>query len=369
MANHPEKQHGTGSHSHHHILPNKVLFGIGGGLLVLTVITVAIAGVDLGRLNFIVAMAVASFKAALVALFFMNLWYDRKENGVIFATSFLFLAIFIVLTSMDLFFRGDVYVKGPLMAAETKSKLKDPWISKPELVARGKELYVLNCASCHGNEGKGDGPAAAALVPHPRNFTDLAGWKNGRKPTMVFKTLKEGIPGSSMASFATLPSDDRWALTHYVVSLNAAAPDKDTPDDFKKAGVDPSGGGEAVEKSISVQLAMERMSVPEVHAAQGMAMTLDAVAVERPLTGVASVYATNCASCHGSRGEGGIKVRNLGVNPVAYVTTEPFSASSLSADAFNRVVINGLPGELMPSFGNLSGAELRDLYQYVRSLR
>jgi len=36
---------------------------------------------------------------------------------MIFGTSFLFLAIFIVLTSTDLFFRGDVYVKGPLVAA------------------------------------------------------------------------------------------------------------------------------------------------------------------------------------------------------------------------------------------------------------
>jgi caa(3)-type oxidase subunit IV len=376
MANHPSDphhQHGSSGHSHHHILPNKVLFGIGGSLLALTLITVWVAGIDLGKLNFVVAMAVASLKATLVALFFMNLWYDRKENGIIFATSFLFLAIFLVLTSMDLFFRGDVYVKGPLTAAaSSKSKLKDPWISKPELVAHGKELFAANCSSCHGLEGKGNGPAASALVPPPRNFTQSAGWKNGRKVTMVFKTLKEGIPGSAMASFGTLPADDRWALTHYVLSLNPAPVDKDTPEDFKKAGVDQSGGGEAVEQVIPVALAMERMTVQEVHGGS-MATPLGAVPTEGlPASGAARTFATSCAQCHGARGEGGIKVKNLGVNPIAYVTTSPFgsqSAGLASQDAFNRIVIHGLPGEIMPGNGQLSGSELSGLYQYIRGLR
>lgn len=373
MANHPDNhhQHGSSGHAHHHILPNKILFGIGGGLLLLTVITVWVAGIDLGKLNFVVAMAVATLKATLVALFFMNLWYDRKENGVIFATSFLFLSIFMVLTAMDLFFRGDVYVKGPLVA-EAKSKLKDPWISKPELIAHGKELYVLNCASCHGNEGKGDGPAASALIPPPRDFTKPEGWKNGRKPTMVFKTLKEGIPGSAMASFGTLPADDRWALTHYVISVSPAPVAKDTPEDFKKAGVDPAGGGEAVERVIPVALAMERMAVAEVRGGS-MATPPDAVPAEGvPTSGPARLFAISCAQCHGARGEGGIKVRNLGVNPIAYVTTEPFNARTAglaSQEAFNRLVIQGLPGELMPGNGQLSGGELSGLYQYIRSLR
>jgi caa(3)-type oxidase subunit IV len=378
MANHPENNghsgHGSTGGSHHHILPNKVLFGIGGALLVLTVLTVAVAHVDLGRLNFVVAIAIAAFKATLVALFFMNLWYDRKENGVIFATSFLFLAIFIVLTSMDIFFRGDVYVKGPLMAAQAKSKLKNPWISTPQLVAHGKELFAVNCTSCHGIEGKGDGPAASALVPHPRNFTSTEGWKNGRKATMIFKTLKEGLPPSAMASFATLPADDRWALAQYVLSLNPTPPAKDTPEDFKKAGVDMNGGGEAEEKVIPVQLAMERMAVDEAHAAtNGMAMSSDAVqSTGLPASGAARIYATSCAQCHGAHGQGGIKVKNLGVYPSAYITTKPFSGSSAglaSAEAFNRIVIQGIPGDVMPGNGQLSGGELHDLYQYVRSLR
>src|SRR4051812_12500711 len=106
MSNH---EHGHSKH-HHHIMPNSVAVTIGTILLILTGVTVFVAGIDLGKLNFLVAFFVATVKAMLVMLFFMNLLYDRRENGVIFGASFLFLAIFIVLTSTDLFFRGNVYV-------------------------------------------------------------------------------------------------------------------------------------------------------------------------------------------------------------------------------------------------------------------
>jgi hypothetical protein len=39
--------------------------------------------------------------------------------------------------------------------------------------------------------------------PPPRNFTSAEAWKNGKKPTQIFKTLKEGLPPSAMASYAT----------------------------------------------------------------------------------------------------------------------------------------------------------------------
>lgn len=40
--------------------------------------------------------------------------------------------------------------------------------------AKGKTIYTNLCASCHGNGGKGDGPAAAALNPKPKDLTDKA---------------------------------------------------------------------------------------------------------------------------------------------------------------------------------------------------
>ena len=39
---------------------------------------------------------------------------------------------------------------------------------------RGRTLYKANCAACHGDQGHGDGPAAAAFNPKPRNHADAA---------------------------------------------------------------------------------------------------------------------------------------------------------------------------------------------------
>lgn len=88
--------------------------------------------------------------------------------------------------------------------------------ASPEIIAKGKELFTTNCASCHGDAGKGDGPGAAALNPKPRNFALNDNWKNGRNLTSMFKTLEEGITGSGMTSYQFLPVADRIMIIHYV---------------------------------------------------------------------------------------------------------------------------------------------------------
>jgi len=260
-----------------------------------------------------------------------------------------------------------------MAAANTKSKLKNPWVSTPELVAKGKELFAAQCVACHGAEGKGDGPAASALNPHPRNFTATEGWKNGRKPTMVFKTLKEGLPPSAMASFATLPSDDRWALTHYVLSLGPK-PQDDTPADFAKVGIDPNkaGGGEKEDATIPIEVAMEREAVAEgpTEAKAELYHPVETSEGETISNNGKHLYNSHCIQCHGDRGQGGIKVRTLGVNPVAFVTTASFKhADALkSPESFGHLVIRGLPGEIMPGVGHLSNSEIKELYQFVKGL-
>jgi len=95
-------------------------------------------------------------------------------------------------------------------------------------LAKGKELFKNTCAACHGDLGNGDGPGGAALNPKPRNFHAKEGWKNGRKLSDIFKTLEEGIPNSGMISYNFMPLEDRFALLHYVRSL-----EKDFPETTK----------------------------------------------------------------------------------------------------------------------------------------
>jgi mono/diheme cytochrome c family protein len=94
-----------------------------------------------------------------------------------------------------------------------------------EIVAKGKASYEINCASCHGDKGLGDGVAAAALEPKPRNLV-TGTFKQGAKPEQVFATLAKGVAGTTMAPFGHLAEEERWALAYYVVELRGAKPAK-----------------------------------------------------------------------------------------------------------------------------------------------
>jgi high-affinity iron transporter len=88
------------------------------------------------------------------------------------------------------------------------------------VIAEGRALYAQNCSSCHGNAGRGDGPAALTLDPAPADFS-AGKFKYGGKPEEIFKTLEEGIPNSMMVSYKYLSAVQRWSLVAYVESLKA----------------------------------------------------------------------------------------------------------------------------------------------------
>ncbi|HLZ33380.1 MAG TPA: c-type cytochrome [Nitrospira sp.] len=96
--------------------------------------------------------------------------------------------------------------------------LTSPLPDSPEMVEKGKALYQGKgtCFNCHGNEGMGDGPAAAALDPSPRNFHHHGFWRH-RTEGEIFWVIKHGSPGTSMIGFGDLLSDEEiWAVIQYV---------------------------------------------------------------------------------------------------------------------------------------------------------
>jgi high-affinity iron transporter len=89
-------------------------------------------------------------------------------------------------------------------------------------VALGKKVYGERCFACHGATGGGDGPAAAAIVPPPRNFHDPVFWR-GRTPAQLKLTVRDGRPGTMMAPFAgTLSEAEIDAVVAYVSTFRPA---------------------------------------------------------------------------------------------------------------------------------------------------
>ena len=99
-------------HDGHHILPLNTYLKVLVALLILTVLTVAVAkpvsGFDAGVMNAFIAFLVATVKAVLVMAIFMGLKYDKKLHLVIFLTGVFFLVVMILFSVLDIYTRVHV---------------------------------------------------------------------------------------------------------------------------------------------------------------------------------------------------------------------------------------------------------------------
>ena len=97
---------------------------------------------------------------------------------------------------------------------------------QPDL-KKAKQLYAEQCASCHGTEGFGDGPAAAGMEPPPINFHDIERYKQ-RTLFGLHSTITQGVSDTAMKAYDQLSDNDRWSLAFYVGGLAVQASDIDT---------------------------------------------------------------------------------------------------------------------------------------------
>ncbi len=99
------------------------------------------------------------------------------------------------------------------------SALRDPLPNTAATLRRGAAVFQQNCASCHGLQGRGDGPAGVELVPPPANLAWLAHTPMSRSDPYMYWTIAEGgkALGSNMPAFTgTLPKNDIWSVIAYI---------------------------------------------------------------------------------------------------------------------------------------------------------
>ncbi len=151
---HPSHPHGHGQAEdfHPHVLPYKTYFLTWGSLLVLTAVTVGVSYLDLGTWNIVVALAVATVKATLVAALFMHLLWDLKFHAIIFSFSLIFLGVFIFFTMYDTETRG----RTDAVEAERPVDISTPFSGGDKSDAKFKKDHAveINGLTGPGNAAK-----------------------------------------------------------------------------------------------------------------------------------------------------------------------------------------------------------------------
>ena len=221
-----------------------------------------------------------------------------------------------------------------------------------EAPINGRTVFLTHCATCHGEKGDGNGPAAEFLFPRPRNFTGgvykIRSTRGLPSDEDIFRTITVGIPGSAMPSFEFIKTEERRALVGYLKDLAAYydEDDEETFDRFKEAGE---------RRPIKIPKPPERTEA---------LVQLGRQTYKRLL----------CASCHGENGKGdgpsAPSLRDRWDYPTrpADLRTGVFKGGDSVSDIYLRFE-TGMPGTPMPSFsGSASERELWALAYYVKSV-
>jgi len=228
----------------------------------------------------------------------------------------------------------------------------------PDAFDRAERLFAQQCALCHGEAGRGDGPASALLLPPARDFGEgrfqLVSTDNGF-PTDedLMRVLERGMPGSSMPAFSWMPRTDLEQLVGYVRQLSIEAMiDRQTR--------------HGISEEEAFEAAHTRMA-PGVRIATGPAPSTDAATLERGH----AIYATACASCHGEDGRG--RREEPRWNEQGDIEwARDFTSGILKGGATHEQLAyrieSGMPGSSMPAMRFDDPHERAALIAYVQSL-
>lgn len=230
----------------------------------------------------------------------------------------------------------------------------------PPSMARAKELFTQECASCHGALGAGDGPVAQTLTPPPADLSDLPRLA-GNSPLDFYRRIGIGVAGTAMPSYESrFTPADRWALALYASKLRLPAPDGVVPTELRSF----DATARLSDSAIAAVVAPGR-GLGEVLVAQ----QVSAVRTAGTLEGTGRDFAPLFTAVRGKLGE---VVRQAEAGQVEQASATAFDAYMAfeSVEPTLRAKDGGLAGRLEAQFaalrtraaGGATRAELRDLH-------
>ena len=104
-------------------------------------------------------------------------------------------------------------VIGSSLVAAQDTAAKNPLEGNSDAIRGGMGLYRARCADCHGMDARG--------VRAP-DITQV--WASGRTDEGLFKTVKEGVPGTEMPANPRVQDAEAWQILAYLRTLAAPAP-------------------------------------------------------------------------------------------------------------------------------------------------
>ena len=229
--------------------------------------------------------------------------------------------------------------------------------TSPLMADRAQELFVQNCAVCHGVDGH---PTPVGLALKTRNFTTDP-FKQGSELANIAKTLETGVPGTGMVSFSYLHFEDRKLLAQRVMELHAPyvkahAPKTDVAKSTVAVGQQAvvgaqqtlSGVVQGLQQALSGQSGANSTSAAPVQNSGNVA-TSNAAPVVDPLIerGRILFKKGTCNTCHGENGQAdtatgiALKARNF---------VEGNYKLGGTVESIIGVLKNGIPGTAMVAF-------------------
>lgn len=251
-----------------------------------------------------------------------------------------------------------------------------------EQIARGEEEFMARCATCHGDDGRADVPAAQTDPP-ARDFHQPADeWTRGTSPFALFETLDVGVEGTAMAPFGHLPDDDLWAMVHFMREELIPPEELEEVTEAQIDAVCRSLSAPEPPDPIPVERAVEflaedaedeRMRRLLGYGDPVIVEQLDGDEAANPSVDTeygGQLFEQNCAGCHGEQGTAPEPIGPYGKFPPYLTLTPselvPASAGGTYEDFAQRVLEDAhfsLPDR--PSVSHLSSADWRDLQAWM----
>jgi sulfur oxidation c-type cytochrome SoxX len=205
-------------------------------------------------------------------------------------------------------------------------------LTTPPPINNGKEMYNNLCVRCHGDQGNGNGTIAFHIDPAPRDFTK-AGFMNSKSEERLFKSIKSGVPGTSMPAWGKVLNDEQMKQVFgYIQETFVKEP---------------------------------RRALPN----RQLIETNPVEAKEASIKHGEEIFAQRCAGCHGKKADGK-GPNSLDILPRPRNLRNQEFVISLEDKRLYESIMYGVRGTAMPPWVDygITKNDVGDLINFIRSI-